>query len=363
MKILQSVCEMAENLQHCPHLVESEFREETTRMLYAVVRRGWERREISMTDHIVRNQRTVLLFATAVIAMVGGATVASADDLLVSEFFEEILSIDTDTGSVTDLVDSPVPIGDPFGQHLAVGSGGTIFVTGFDDLYAFTPGASSPYELKMSLSSGSFTALSRDHGGDLIAINGSAGTGVLRVNPESGSVSVVHEEAFFGPSDAVVDAAGRVFITEFFDSLGYIPASGGGFVPIGDFGSNEFTHLDIGTDGQIYVSTLVERGFARVDPATGQMTTIASDVFTFIDDFQIADDNTLYFTGSVDSVEGLYRLNAGIPELIVGDNTITFFNPLDLAVGTGFRTTHVPEPSSLILAMVGAVVMRRRRLA
>jgi len=195
--------------------------------------------------------------------------------------------------------------------------------------------------------------------------------GVVRIDATTGNETLIHDESFFSPDDAVVDNQGNIFVTEFFDGLGVVNPNGG-FTPIGNFGANEFSNLDIATDGSLLLASTSGGDFVRVDQSTGTSTVLATNVFSSLEDFQVADNGDILFVGTVASESGVFSLDtvSGIVSSIVTDENINdgFFSPLDIDI---FSSTNrvalraVPEPSSTsVLAMIGlAALIRRRRSA
>ena len=288
---------------------------------------------------------------------------AGAQQVLFTEFFEEVFSLDIETGALVDLVDTPIAEPSPFGQHLAVAGDGAVYVSDFGRLFRFDPGAAEPYtqvaDLGPARSLGEVTRGASPSG--LVGIDGGA---IVSIDPLSGSVQTLFDDAFFSASDVVVDAGGRVFATEFFGGLGFLDPGAAGFVEIGGFGSLDLDHLDIGPDGLIYASTGFDNGFLSVDPATGAVVDLGVQVYDAIDDLRVSDDNTLLFAGRVAGEDGVFRLGEGgsVVALTTGGGE-AFFNPQDLDLGSAtLRTTMVPEPgAALALAAAAGLASLRRR--
>jgi len=285
--------------------------------------------------------------------------------ILLSEFFEEIHTFDPANSSLTDVLDSP-DLG-PFGQHIEAIDSNTVAITSFSDLL-FYDVSSQTTSLFTQLSFVP-SELTRDGNGDLVAIGTS---GVLRVDTQTGLETLIHDETFFSPGDGVVDSAGNIFVTEFFEGLGVVLPNGG-FRPIGDFGTNEFSNVDIGIDGALYVATTTGGDFLRVDQSTGDATLLAAGAFDSIVDLEVTDDGNIFFAGSVDDNSGLFSLDVvsgNVNTLLLTDDLNDgFFSTLDIDV---FSSTNrsalsaIPEPSSgSLLAMLGLGMvggMRRRNI-
>lgn len=312
--------------------------------------------------------RLLPLFASAILTTVLPSFALAQlpeSTIAISEFFEEIHLLDSSNQSVTDILDSPMGAS-PFGQHIEVLDPNTIAITSFSDLY-FYDVASQTASLFAGLS---FTPreITRDGTGDLIAVGS---LGVVRIDATTGNETLIHDESFFSPDDAVVDNQGNIFVTEFFDGLGVVNPNGG-FTPIGNFGANEFSNLDIATDGSLLLASTSGGDFVRVDQSTGASTVLATNVFSSLEDFQVADNGDILFVGTVASESGVFSLDtvSGVVSSIVTDENINdgFFSPLDIDI---FSSTNrvalraVPEPSSAsVLAMIGlAALIRRRRSA
>ena len=309
------------------------------------------------------NRRPLSLTALSLAAAT--APGVAAEQILVSEFFEEVLSLDGDTGVLTDLVDTPIGETSPFGQHLAVAGDGRMYVTDFGRVFRFDAGAASPYTRVAAFdTTDSFRELTRAASATgLLATNG--GGEILSVDPLTGAIETVYDDTFFSVSDLAVDANGRIFATEFFGGLGYLNDDATDFVEIGDFDPLDLDHLDIGADGRIYASTGFDNGFVAIDPATGRSVSLLEDAYDFIDDLRVADDDTLYFAGVVAGEDGIFRLGTDSVVRVDAAPGPDFFNPLDLDLAAAtLRVTVVPEPAGLlVLAAAGGLAMLRRRRA
>lgn len=292
-----------------------------------------------------------------------------SDEIIISEFFDDILRVNQ--GSVTDLFD--IEIDDNI-SHLAVADSTTIFVANFTEVW------------RIDLSSGSVTTLVDLDGvapseitmgtdGNLLV--SSASDGVRRVNVQTGAVSQVYDATFFNPSDITVSDTGAIYTTEFFDGLGVIGPQGG-WRQLGDWETNFFSHVDLGSDGFLYAATTFEDGdIYKINPTSGAGQKIADNVYTFIDDLQVASDGTIYLAGAVDIdddnlVEDLVMAinpldgswDIVVDETMVGNPSPPFFNPMDLDIYTGgiFYTVAVPEPSSgALCCFIGIAFVLRKR--
>jgi len=281
--------------------------------------------------------------------------------IVVSEFFEEIHLLDLANQSVTDILDSPIGAS-PFGQNIEVLNPNTIAITSFSDLYYYDV----PSQTASLFTSLSFfpSEITRDGNGDLVA---SSTSGIFQIDTTTGNATLIHDEPFFSPDDAVVDSQGNIFVTEFFDSLGVVNPNGG-FTPIGNFGANEFSHIDIGIDGSLLLASTFGGDFTQVDPTTGAATVLATNAFTSLNDLQVADNGDILFAGTVANTSGIFSLDplSGVVSSIATEGVNgAFFSPLDFDI---FSSTNraslqtVPEPSSTsVLAMFGLAAWIRRR--
>ena len=289
-----------------------------------------------MSDRVKRRRSVLAILAVVAFLPLNLASVAwsqvSAGDVVITELFEELYRVNPATGFATDLLNSPITQ-ELLGQHIEVADAETAYFTAFDDLYRFNLTADvATFITQLSFAPQEITL---DAGGDLIAVEASE---IFRIDVSTGQESSVYTETFFGPSDAVVDSSGNIYLTEFFDALGVL-APGGGFSPIGNFQDNMFSHLDLGPDGMLYLSTTFGGSLYRVDPVTGVGTELDGDVFTFIDDLQVDALGHVLFAGEVDSRSGLFRFNPATNQLttIVDNSTQNggFFDPSDVALFAG----------------------------
>ena len=310
-------------------------------------------------------RRNLLMFALVFSVFSGPWFSANAQlsesNIVFTEFFEELYSLDLANQSVTDILNSP--INTPSFQLVEVLDPNTIALTSSDDLYFYdVQSATASFFQTLTFSPEEIT---RDGSGNLIAVGS---PGVVRIDTTTGNETLVFDETFFDADDAVVDSQGNVFVTEFFDALGVVGPNGG-FRQIGDFDTNQFSHLDIGVDGALYLASTDGGEFYRVDQSTGTSTLLAEDAFTFIDDLQVADDGSILFGGFVDSENGIFSfdpLTGEVSTVIFEDDVNNgFFNPLDIDIFSSsnrFALTAVPEPSTVsVVALLGSVCLIRRR--
>lgn len=286
--------------------------------------------------------KTRLLFTLLFAVLPGfGTNLALAqigvDDVIVSEFFDDILRINT--GSVVDLFD--IAENDNI-TSIAVADSGTAYVVNFTEIWKIDAEAND-VSLFAEIDGTSPSEITMDLQGNLLVVN--ASDGVQRVDTKTGQISLVFDDTFFNADDIAVSAEGFIYATEFFDGLGRI-APGGIWTRLGDWDTNFFSHIDIGPDGYLYLSTTFEDGdIYRVNPYTGAGTKIADNVFDFIDDLQVASDGTIYVAGNrdtdedgltddavftVDPVTG--EVNIVVDEHMVGDPRPPFFNPMDIVI-------------------------------
>ena len=287
-------------------------------------------------------------------------------NVVLAEFFEELYVFDANSGTVADVLDN-----EPTETILidnAVGlNSNTVILSSFSDLYRYdVPTATSSFFTTLPFTPPS--EITRDLNGNLIA---TAPGEVYRIDGATGDATLLHTETFFSADDAVVDQNGTIFVTEFFDALGAVNPNGG-FTQIGDFSSNQFSNLDIGIDGQLYLASTIGGEFWRVDPVSGEGTLLGEELFLNLDDLQVDDNGDLLFSATVGAEDGLFLFDletAQISNLIDADDVNDgFFSPSDVDIfATQFRSTSfvpVPEPGSVglfVLAMVGISTTRRRQ--
>ena len=287
-------------------------------------------------------------------------------DVVIGEFFEELYLADANSGAVTDILNNSA-FEEIFVGNVEALNSNRVILSDSSTLYQYDVSTATTSQFTTLPSSPS--EITRDLNGNLIWV---ASSGVHRIDGSTGGSSLLHEESFFSPSDAVVDQNGNIFITEFFEGLGVVGPNGG-FVSIGDFGANDFAHIDIGTDGQLYLASTFGGEFWTVDPLTGQSTLLVEDLFSGLDDIQVDVNGDILFTGEVDSQDGLFRFNPSTAEttnIVDGDNINGgFFSPSDLDIyevslrNTDFDFSSVPEPGSACLiglVLVGISTRRRR---
>ena len=290
------------------------------------------------------------------------------DDIIISEFFDDILRVNQ--GSVTDLFD--IDRNDNI-SNLTIADATTAYVSNFREIWRVDTGSNSVTTL-VEIDGTSPSEITMGVDGNLLI--SSASHGVREVNVVTGDISLVYDDSFFNPSDITVADGGTIYVTEFFDGLGRIGPNGG-WTKLGDWDTNFFQHIDIGPDGYLYAATTFEDGdIYRINPTSGSGYKIADDVFTFIDDLQVASDGTIYLAGNADTdgdnlVDDLVMAidpNSGdwtvvVDENMVGDPTPPFFNPMDIEIYAGgqFYKAAVPEPNSaLMLFAIGFVAYGRR---
>lgn len=289
------------------------------------------------------------------------------NDIIISEFFDDILRVNT--GSVTDLYDI-VPTDNI--SSIAVANSTTAYVVNFSEIWEIDVVGNSVTTLA-TISGTSPSEITMDLNGDLLVVNSS--NGVERVNTTTGVITPVYDDTFFGADDIVVSAEGFIYATEFFDGLGRID-TGGTWTKLGNWDTNFFSHLDMGPDGFLYLSTTFEDGdIYRVNPTTGVGSKIADNVFTFIDDLQVDTDGTIILAGAadtdndslvddvvmaIDPITGTWSVI--VDENIVGDPSPPFFNPMDVELFDGvFYASAIPEPSSCVGAICGFLILVHRR--
>lgn len=278
------------------------------------------------------------LVATSIAAPRESVAQLSDGAIITPEFFEELYRIPAAGGSPIDLLDSPTFEAVP-GDHLAIADEDTAYISYFADLYEFDFSAGQITLIdELSFTPQEITV---NANGELIAL---AADEVFRIDTSTGDETSLYDEALFTPSDVVADDAGNLYMSEFFDALGVL-SPGGVFTPIGNFDTDFFSHLDLGPDGMLYLSTTFGGSFYRVNPETGFGVELDSEVFTFIEDLQVDASGDILFAGEADAKTGVFRFDPVSQSLtsLADDTTVNggFFNPRDIAIfsaNTNFPT-------------------------
>ena len=314
----------------------------------------------------ITNQLFRACFTTCIALII--SPVASAQlvegDVVFGEFFEELHQVDTNSGAVVDILDSP--LGESvFVMNTEILDPNSVLISDFSDLVRYDV----PSQTTSLLTTLSFNPqeITRDINGNLIATSTS---GVFRVDGTTGAETLIHDDTFFSAGDAVVDQSGNIFVTEFFDALGVVGSNG--FTQIGNFSANQFSNIDIGTDGQLYLASTFGGEFWRVNPVTGQGTQLGSDLFSSLDDIQVDANGDILFSATVNSIDGLHLFDpnsATITNVFDSDDfNGGFFSPGDLDIfESSLRSTNfvsVPEPTSATsigLVLIGISMKRRRK--
>lgn len=290
-------------------------------------------------------------------------------DIIVGEFFDDFLRVNS--GTVTDLYD--IERSDNF-THLEIADSHTAYVVNFTEIWKIDIASGSETTL-VDLGGVSSNEIIMGLDGHLLVSN--AGTGISRVDVNTGGVSTVYDATFFNPSDICISSEGFIYVTEFFDGLGRVNTDGS-WTKLGDWDVNFFSHLDLGPDGFLYATTTFEGGdLYRINPSSGSGVKIADDLFTFIDDLQVAADGSIYLAGATDTtgdslVNDLVmkidpltgQWEVVVDDTMVGDPSPPFFNPMDLVIYDGNFYSAVPEPGSAVILVglaVGSLGWRRRR--
>ena len=316
------------------------------------------------------NRDRCLLIGTAWALFFGFVNQRSAEaqlsdqTIVISEFFEEVFRLDPG-GSAVDILNTD----DPFGQLIEIIDPNTVIISSFSELYRFD--VSSQQATLLTDLSFEPREITRDTTGNLIA---TGSPGVVSVDVTSGVAVDIFDQTFFSPSDVVVADNGLIYVTEFFDALGVVNPTTQTFSQIGNFDTNELRAIDIGPDGNLYVSS-IDSEFFRVNPLSGATTRLGlaitlpgSEDPILPDEIKVDDDGNILYTGSSEGGESIFSFdpNSAITTTILnGDDVDDFFSVLDFDINSQLRATNtaVPEPSSV--AILGVLVLagfgRRRR--
>ncbi len=280
----------------------------------------------------------VVFLASSILAIENAAAQFVLEDVIVSEFYDDILRVNN--GSVTDLFD--IAQSDNI-SSIAIADSTTAYVVNFTEIWRVDLVSNSVTTLA-TISGTSPSEIAMDLNGDLLVVTSS--NGVERVNTATGAVTLVYDDIFFSADDIAVSAEGHIYVTEFFGGLGRINDSGG-WTKLGDWDTDFFSHVAMGPDGYLYLAT--EHGdIYRVNPTSGAGIKIFDDVFTFIDDLKVSASGLIYLAGEMDTdgdglVESMVMTldwQTGDVEIVVDENMVgdprpPFFNPIDIEIFDG----------------------------
>ena len=258
------------------------------------------------------------------------------DDVIIHEFFEDILRVHPGSTSLVFEVERNDNI-----THIAIANSTTAYVVNFREIWKVDTAAGTVTDF-YEVEGVSPSEITIDLDGNVLACT--ASLGVVRIDKDTAELTTVFDDTFFNPSDICVSSEGNIYTTEFFDGLGVI-SPGGGWSKLGDWDTNFFQHIDIGPDGYLYCATTFEDGdIYRINPVTGIGQKIGEDVYTFIDDLQVASDGTIFIAGNTDTdgdnlVEDVVLTmdpnNGYAVSVYVDENMISnapFFNPMDIEI-------------------------------
>ncbi len=171
-----------------------------------------------------------------------------------------------------------------------------------------------------------------------------------------------------GPEDAVVDAAGRVLTGLADGRILRIEPDSGSLQTVADTGGRPLG-IELLPDASLLVCDAV-RGLLRVDPATGQVDVLATEVdgkaLVFCNNAAVATDGTAYFTDSsqrfgIEHWKAEILEHSGTGRLLRRDPdgaTTTLLERLEFANGVALA----PDESFVVVAETGAYRLRRLAL-
>jgi hypothetical protein len=184
------------------------------------------------------------------------------------------------------------------------------------------------------------------------------GNDLFRIDMNTGGIAELLNgdplyDGFFSANDLTVTPSGRIFVTEFFNTLWEVdPISGGARVvsPRDDLIPQA---MDTFPNGDLLIQDFSPDRLVRVNPDTGEVSLFSDDLPVFIDDFAVLANGDVVLTG-----EGFgLNFNGSIVRYdgVTGQRTILyqtspFFSPGSIAVAPG--PVPVPEPATVLLVAV-----------
>jgi streptogramin lyase len=290
-----------------------------------------------------------LMVCSALVAPVMAASPIAPGDIVFTEFFDGWFKLDPSSGQVTALPWAPAPV---FTQHLAFDIDGAILFDGFEGAVSrLNPhsGNISPLNIPGLSFTDGFVV---EPNGDLLIANNQA---VSRFSRTAHTTTTVTTGTFFSPNGITRTADGRVFITEFFEDLWEINPATGAKSHVTSFAFSIPMLIATRSDGDLIVENFSPDALYRVDPDTGAVSPFTDDLPTFVRNFALDANDNLWLTSS----DGIYRYSGsgGAKTLIASG---TFFSPKAIAIVPPGWTPPVPEPSTLVMALIAALAMWRR---
>ena len=290
--------------------------------------------------------------SASAVALPPGNPPLSRGEIVITETFNDLFRIDPGTGQKAALDPGSF---DPRDMIQIDGGLGVVAVDFMDRLVRFDPESLAVTPLTATLFPGAVD-LAVEPSGDILVADQDR---IFRVDHATGVTQPLVDDpningGFFSISSLAVGPTGRIFITEFFREIWEInPATGAATTPFFPNAGSILDLIDIRSDGDIIVQDFPSGNLLRINYDTRVVTTFATGLPTFTQDLAIeADDDVV-----VSSLEGIFRYDSttGAESLLTPDET--FFSPRAIAVAP------VPEPSTMALALVAAVICTRGRVS
>jgi sugar lactone lactonase YvrE len=274
------------------------------------------------------------LSAQALIAAVAPAAAQAANvpigggDIVITEFFEDLWRIDPATGAKTTLDPGTF---NPRAEIIEFDAARRLVAVDFDQrLVRFDPAALTVTPLTTTLFPLASGIAVEQSGTILVA----AGFDIFRVNPATGATTTLvnHDNVnggFFNPFGIDVGPTGRIFVSEFFEDLWEInPATGAASQVPRSRDISLRDPLVVRSDGSLVSREFDTGNFLKINPATGEITTFATDVPTFVNGIALEADDHLVAASTI----GVFRYDAttGAKTTLTPDET--FFSPGGIAV-------------------------------
>lgn len=266
-------------------------------------------------------------------------------ELVFTEFFDDLFRM-----LPLHVTPTVIPNAHAVSGPIAVDQNGMIlFIDDTDRLSRFDPTTSIITPINAPIANSSFNTFALESATTSLVLNGDD---LLRIDMTTGGVSgLVNGDplngGYFSPNDVVVTSTGRVFLTEFFESLWEInPVSGAASV----------VSLDVDlfpqaiaafSDGDLLIRDFSPARLVRVDPDTGDVSLFSDALPTFVRDYAVLANDDVVLTGVESGLGVVYRYNSTTGQRMTLYQHSPFFSPQTIAVAPG--PVPVPEPASVLL--------------